>query len=256
MIESTAICCSSLCIVEKCSVNNQLVAVKSYFVSSVGKYERDIHSQLDHKNIVRYISDVEEFKDEDVTITEFQSQGTLEGMSMSPDRCLEVIHQLAEGLVYLHGLGMAHTSIQTSHLLLGNDSQIKICNFAHTRVHKRISPVNAILGSTGVSPHMYAPEMANLTKSSGWLGFETLDCFKFDIWCMGIVLLEILQGKKPWGNIFCPEYLDWRDNQEHSQLAKTVRSKSEHIYQLVKMMLNEDPKCRPSAEELVGIVLP
>ena len=97
------------------------------------KTEIILHSQLDHKNIIKFY---DWFKEGDhiFIVLEYAEGGTLFkyldfNHKLPTDLIRRFVFQTCLGLIYLHDIGVVHRDIKPENLLLDKDLNIKLCDF-------------------------------------------------------------------------------------------------------------------------------
>ncbi|WJX36728.1 hypothetical protein P8452_24575 [Trifolium repens] len=146
------------------------------------------------------IQGIEEFKNE-LLIYEFMPNRSLDYFIFDTMRSklldwtkrLEIIDGIARGLLYLHQdsrLRIIHRDLKTSNILLDNDMVPKISDFGLARSFmgdQAEAKTNRVMGTYGYMPPEYAVNGSFSIKS--------------DVFSFGVVVLEIISGKKNSG--FC-----------------------------------------------------
>lgn len=102
------------------------------------------------------------------------------GQDKSLAKCIEVIRQITEGLVYLHDQKIAHRDIKPENILITNDIY-KIADFGSSKILETCKSMSNV-GTLAYK----APEV--IIKN-------TYDC-KADIWSLGIMSLELIFGSR------------------------------------------------------------
>ncbi|XP_042041675.1 pto-interacting protein 1-like isoform X2 [Salvia splendens] len=114
------------------------------------------------------------------------------GQGLSWARRVKIAVGAAKGLEFFHKRGQIHCNIQSSNILLFNDSSVaKIAGFdlstrphdVEASCHETIVPFSAFLRRVYSSPEYV---------SNGQLSSKT------DVYSFGVVILELLTGRKPW----------------------------------------------------------
>lgn len=109
-----------------------------------------------------------------------------DGWRPDPMRAAKVMRRVAEALSYAHGRGVIHCDIKPANIFMTDRRKPKVLDFGIARVaHRGTSSLDGLV--TG-SPLYLAPEQ---------LRGETPDV-RTDVYAMGVVLYELLTGRKPF----------------------------------------------------------
>ncbi|MCO5555172.1 hypothetical protein L7F22_008715 [Adiantum nelumboides] len=145
---------------------------------------------------------------------------------------------IVQGLDHLHQNGVVHCDIKSHNILIGQ-SGIKIGDFGAA---KRIgSPeVEAMDGIMRGTPLWMAPEVL-LSEEQGPPS---------DIWSLGCTVVEMLQGKPPWGHItnFKALLMKVGSSSENPPLPELASTQANDF---LRNCLHRDPKARATASELL-----
>ncbi|CAH7667955.1 hypothetical protein PPACK8108_LOCUS2400 [Phakopsora pachyrhizi] len=172
----------------------ETVAVKQVGLSNIPRSElpeimSEIHllKKLDHPNIVQYRGFVKT-SDYLYIILEYCENGSLHTIYKKfgkfPESLVSVyICQVLEGLLYLHEQGVIHRDIKGSNILATKEGGVKLADFGVATRTGALSD-NAVVGS----PYWMAPEVVDQS------GATTAS----DIWSVGCVVIELLEGKPPY----------------------------------------------------------
>jgi len=146
--------------------------------------------RLSHPNIVT-IYDVGKSGDVAYIAMEFLHGRELrdilnDGQSLSVERVLDVVAQVARGLAYAHEHGIVHRDVKPSNIMVGLDGHVKITDFGIARMES--ASVRTQTGMVLGSPKYMSPEqvMGKLIDQ------------RSDIFSLGVVLYEMLTGKGPF----------------------------------------------------------
>ena len=207
------------------------------------KAEIDMLSQLDHPNVIRIY---DSFVDSEnyYLIFEECSGGSLANLLESQhtfdhNEIKSFAQQLLNATNYCHSKQIAHHDIKPSSILFDYKLKPKLSNFGISICAQKGELVRTYSGSI---PYL-APEI---------LQKKAFDPFKADIWALGIVFYQLYFGKLPWKqNCTVFELID-EINKCNIQYPNSLPSEWK---QLFCAMLNENPKNRLSAAEILTLPL-
>ena len=149
--------------------------------------EIDIHSKLNHPNIIR-LYNVSENDEEINILLEYAKNGSLFSLiqkekGFSEHRAYKYFIQIVNAVYFLHQNNIIHRDIKPENILIGENDLLKLCDFGWAKeltMNKRST-------FCGTVEYM-APEI---------VGSENYD-YSVDIWSLGILLFELLMGYSPF----------------------------------------------------------
>jgi len=139
-----------------------------------------------------------------------------------------------EGIGHIHQKFIVHRDIKLDNILLDGKGNVKIGDFGVSRI---VNPGEIMREQCG-TPAYIAPE---ILKDRGYSGF------KCDIWSAGVVLYSMLYGTVPFKASNMNELHDMIMQGKYS-LKEDV---SESARDLIRLMLERDPKRRISVKEIL-----
>lgn len=155
------------------------------------KFDREARSAavLNHPNVVS-IFDQGSSQGQPYIVMEFIDGETLRRVisreaPLPPERALELFEQIAAALAAAHEAGVVHRDIKPENVILTERGQIKVADFGLARQvgSPQMTATGVLVGTASYLP----PELVTHARPDG----------RSDIYSAGVVLFEMLTGKKP-----------------------------------------------------------
>ncbi|MFT3904917.1 MAG: protein kinase [Steroidobacteraceae bacterium] len=190
--------------------------------------EYEIAQRVRHPNIVRLyefgIAD-----DHAYLAMEYFPQGDLRRrmrLGIAPAEALEIATQIARVMIAIHGAGILHRDLKPGNIMLRNDGQIALIDFGlakHAALEYEITDTGLIFGT----PHYMSPEQGH---------GQELDP-RSDLYSLGVVLFEMLAGRKPFTADNPMGIIYMHRNSPLPELPEPVRA----LQPLIARLLAKDP---------------
>uniref|UniRef100_A0A803QCN9 Receptor-like serine/threonine-protein kinase n=2 Tax=Cannabis sativa TaxID=3483 RepID=A0A803QCN9_CANSA len=180
-------------------IKGDVVAVKRQMKKSQAgkkqfKTEAHLISRLQHKNLVKLLGCCIERK-ERILIYEYMPNKSLDFYLFDSTRCslltwevrVRIILGISQGLLYLHQysrIRIIHGDLKANNILLDEDMNPRISDFGMARILKANQPHRTTEAPGGTLGYM-SPEYSQGIVSD-----------KADVYSFGVMVLEILSGKK------------------------------------------------------------
>ncbi|XP_047326333.1 putative receptor protein kinase ZmPK1 [Impatiens glandulifera] len=200
--------------------NGRVVAVKRLEGVLQGEAEFwaevSIIGKLNHKNLVKLwgfcVDD-----DQKLLVYEYMENGSLDKnlSSLDFDKRYNIALGTAKGLLYIHEECLEwilHCDVKPQNILLDERHEAKVADFGMSKLLKDNSEVNDTSFSRVRGTRGYlAPE---------WMKNQTINA-KADVYSYGIVLLELISGKRAW----FPVVMKQDDDQHEGSLSSVLKHK-------------------------------
>lgn len=203
--------------------------------------------QLDHPNIVSMLAAVEE-EGQHYLVVEYVEGGSLRELldrtgPLPVRRVMEICLDLADALTRAHRLEIIHRDLKPENVLLATDGTPRLNDFGVARYANLPSHTQAgmIVGTI----EYLSPEACR---------GETLDG-RADIWALGVMLYEMLTGKRPFTGPSITAVLTAILTNPTPDLALQMPGCPEALVDLVTRMLDKDRHQRIPSVRLVGAEL-
>lgn len=198
--------------------------------------EISIHRALAHPNIVRLIN---AFERDGKLFIFLESLRTnlfeyMQPRTFDEESALRFFREVVRSVAFLHSRKLVHRDIKPENVLLDQQRRVKLCDFGFAAAVESGEKRDTFCGTQQYLP----PEIV--------LGHE--QSLKVDIWCLGVLLFELLHKRVPFPNKNIQTYLESVGKRNIQFLA----SVSLPVRRLITACLDPDPSKRPSASQLLA----
>jgi serine/threonine protein kinase len=210
------------------------------------KREGEALRDLNHPNIVKMI-DAFEYDGHYYLVMEYIAGSDLADLlklgQMSLELALALSIDLADALTRAHKLNIIHRDLKPANVLIGDDSVLRLTDFgvAHVGSKERVTDTDAIIGTIDYLP----PEAFDGTP------FDE----RGDIWAFGVMLFEMLSGKRPFAGETIFHVIQNITTEPIPDLEKLCADVPIALIDLVYRMLERDPQMRIPSVRIVGAEL-
>src|SRR6516162_291343 len=161
---------------------------------------------------------------------------------LSPDKATEIARQICAGLAAAHERGVIHRDLKPANIMLDGEGKIRITDFGLAGIAASLEGEEARAGT----PAYMAPEQLagkQVTTRS-------------DIYSLGLVLYEILTGKRAFEASTLQELVRVRASGTITNPSTLVRDLDPLIERVILRCLETDPDKRPASALQVAAALP
>ena len=160
---------------------------------------------------------------------------------LSIDEATDIAQQIARGLSKAHRSGIAHRDIKPANLMVTNDGVVKILDFGLAKLAGAAAITRT--GSSVGTPAYMSPEQAR---------GEDVD-HRTDLWSLGVVLYEMLAGRRPFRGEHEQAVLYSIFNEAPKPLSEARPDAPPELVKIVDGLLAKDPEERyPTVDGPLG----
>lgn len=230
------------------------VAIKQIILSKQPRKELIINEILvmkdsRHKNIVNFLEAYLKTEDDLWVVMEFMEGGSLTDIidnspanpithsPLTEPQIAYIVRETCQGLKFLHDKHIIHRDIKSDNVLLDNYGRVKITDFGFcAKLTDKRSKRATLVGT----PYWMAPEVVKQREYDE----------KVDVWSLGIMTIEMLEGEPPYLNEdpLKALYLIATNGTPKLKYPETL---SLEIKRFLSVCLCVDVKYRASTEELL-----
>jgi serine/threonine protein kinase len=161
---------------------------------------------------------------------------------LSTDKAAEIARQLCAGLAAAHDKGVIHRDLKPANIMLDGAGKVRITDFGLAGIAAMIEGADIRAGT----PAYMAPEQLG--------GMEVT--VKSDIYSLGLILYEVITGKRAFDATTLPELMRMREESRIPNPSTIVRDIDPMFERVILRCLATDPVLRPASALQVSAALP
>jgi serine/threonine protein kinase len=161
---------------------------------------------------------------------------------LSTDKAVEIARQMCAGLAAAHDKGVIHRDLKPANIMLDGAGKVRITDFGLAGIAAMIEGADIRAGT----PAYMAPEQLAGTEVT----------IKSDIYSLGLILYEIITGKRAFDATSLPELMRMREESRVPNPSTLVKDIDPLLERVILRCLATDPVLRPASALQVSAALP
>ncbi len=154
------------------------------------------------------------------------------------DEALRIAREVAEALAAAWARGIVHRDVKPSNIILDRDGHVHVADFGLARPAEGGGDASVTRDGAFVgSPHYVAPEQARAQGAD----------FRTDIYSLGIVLFEMIAGRRPFDGPTAMEVVSRQLTEPVPPLRSFAPRTPEPVDRIVHAMTAKNPTSRPAS---------
>ncbi len=155
---------------------------------------------------------------------------------------ISIMQQLLSALKEAHALGIVHRDLKPENIIIDDNDQIKLVDFGIAKIRdEHQTSTGEIIGT----PAYMSPEQFR---------GEAIDPLT-DIWALGMILYEMLEGRTPYEGKTAPEIM-YQMLHQPMPFSASHQHRYQALYRIIQQCLTIDKAQRPAtAEQLLQMLL-
>jgi len=202
--------------------------------------------QISHPNVCR-VYDIGEVEQQSFVSMEYVDGEDLASLlrrigRVSSEKALDMIRQLTAGLAAAHDLGVLHRDFKPANIMVDGRGYVRIMDFGLAGFIEEIRGVEGFAGTIGyMAPELLAGQGATMRS---------------DVYSLGLVMYEILTGRKPYDALTLEGLRDLQAAGPPPPPSQYVPDLDPEVNDLVMWCLERDPARRPSSARAAATAMP
>ncbi|KAG8709574.1 hypothetical protein FRC08_018257 [Ceratobasidium sp. 394] len=223
-------------------------------VKNVKRAARELYywSKAKHKNVLE-LTGIAIFRGRLAMISPWMASGTLHTYIhkyLDANRW-QLCEQVAEGLAYIHEIGMVHGDLKAVNVLVSDEGTAKLSDFGNSILSDHSLAFTDTTNVGGGTARWMAPELLREEDDDGDVANRSMPA---DVYALGMTILEVLTGQPPYAERKSDPWVTQAVvegvlPQRPVQLASTSRFGDGRWAMLVECWRMQ-PNLRPTAKEV------
>ncbi|HSV57184.1 MAG TPA: serine/threonine-protein kinase, partial [Magnetospirillaceae bacterium] len=155
--------------------------------------------------------------------------------SLSCELALVIFLDACLALQYAHGMGVIHRDIKPGNILISKKGEVKLADFGIAASEEEDDPGLTREGMTLGTPSYMPPEQIENSKNVDR---------RADIYAMGVMLYEMVTGKKPYPGNFAPDTVVLIQKGRHRPARKVNPRVPPYVDRLIRKLMRPDMRKR------------